>query len=77
MALPDGRTSSDILETTHEEKAAAEPVFTSALRTDQPAVAPVRLEERIAAVDTIRGFALLGVWIVPIWLKHFRFGPLE
>jgi len=28
---------------------------------DQPAVSPVRLEERISALDTIRGFGLLGI----------------
>src|SRR5215510_8565752 len=32
----------------------------------QPALAPVRLEERISALDTVRGFALLGILVMNI-----------
>ena len=33
---------------------------------DQPTLAPVRLEERISALDTVRGFALLGILVINI-----------
>jgi uncharacterized protein len=33
---------------------------------DQPAMAPVRVEERVTALDTVRGFALLGVLLMNI-----------
>jgi uncharacterized protein len=33
---------------------------------DQPAVVPVRFEERISALDTIRGFAVLGILLMNI-----------
>ena len=32
----------------------------------QPTLAPVRLEERISALDTVRGFALLGILVMNI-----------
>jgi len=50
----------------------------------QPAASfgPVDVSKRMAAVDVMRGVALLGIWILqlmvsPIWLRHFRFGPME
>lgn len=36
------------------------------LQDQQPAVAPVRADERVAAVDTVRGFALLGILLMNI-----------
>ena len=33
---------------------------------DQPTLAPVRFEERISALDTVRGFALLGILVMNI-----------
>ena len=33
---------------------------------DQVTLAPVRLEERISALDTVRGFALLGILVMNI-----------
>jgi hypothetical protein len=58
---------------------------------DQPALASVRFEERICALDTVlfgklQRYQLYGVVLFvcavnlvvsPIWLRHFRFGPLE
>jgi uncharacterized protein len=39
---------------------------TTSPQEDLPAVAPVREEERISAIDTIRGFALLGILLMNI-----------
>jgi uncharacterized membrane protein YeiB len=36
---------------------------------------PVGEKDRIVSIDVLRGFAFLG--ILPMWLKHFLFGPLE
>jgi len=49
------------------------------------AFAPVTNRERIVSIDTLRGVALyvaFSVWLFlliasPIWLRHFRFGPME
>jgi len=42
------------------------PSFASASYEEQNVVAPVRLDERIQALDTIRGFALLGILLMNI-----------
>jgi len=44
------------------------------------AFAPVTNRERIVSIDTLRGVALLGILLMiasPLWLRHFRFGPME
>ena len=43
---------------------------------------PVTSAERISSLDVIRGVALFGIWVFqlivsPLWLKYYRFGPLE
>ncbi|NRB46329.1 MAG: DUF418 domain-containing protein [Saprospiraceae bacterium] len=40
---------------------------------------PVKDKERIESLDLLRGFAMLGILLIvsPIWLKYYRFGPLE
>ncbi len=59
--------------------------------TDAGTAGPTQVEVRIAALDIARGLALFGhqlyyvagsirpfqLIVSPIWLKHFRFGPLE
>ena len=37
-----------------------------ATSNDAPALAPVRQDERIMAIDTVRGFALLGILLLNI-----------
>src|SRR5271168_2701639 len=66
FAMPDSSTHSDVLETPGQGNALAQPLSQSAPQQEQPIVAPVRYEERIAAVDAIRGFALLGILLMNI-----------
>jgi uncharacterized protein len=67
MELRDGRTFSDILVPASEERTLEQPPAAVPIaQSDMPAVAPVRFEERIGAVDTIRGFALLGILLMNI-----------
>jgi len=46
--------------------AASQPSSAAPPQVDQFAVAPVLAEERISAIDTIRGFALLGILLMNI-----------
>jgi len=58
----------------HLSSGSSETIITSAtsatvaapLPLDQAALAPVRFEERISALDTVRGFALLGILVMNI-----------
>jgi uncharacterized protein len=43
----------------------------------EPIYQPVIKSERLQSMDILRGVWLFQLIASPIWLKYFRFGPLE
>jgi uncharacterized protein len=43
----------------------------------EPIYQPVIKSERLQSMDILRGVWLFQIIASPIWLKYFRFGPLE
>lgn len=66
MTMDDSRTTSNMVEGAPEEIPVTQSSATAPPQEDQLAVAPVRTEERISAIDTVRGFALLGILLMNI-----------
>jgi uncharacterized protein len=66
MSSFNGGTPPGNLGATPEKIAASQPSSSTQQQAEQLAVAPVLAEERISAIDTIRGFALLGILLMNI-----------
>jgi uncharacterized protein len=64
--MPDGVTSSETVEAAAAAISPAVSASTSLTLQDTAALAPARVEERISALDSIRGFGLLGILLLNI-----------
>lgn len=66
MSTPESSAGSQTVEASMAAISAPPALPGTPQREEQPAVAPARIEERISAIDTIRGFALLGILLMNI-----------